>query len=170
MLTSIGRQRVVWWTPGTTAVATVADKVAAGAADLSAGDYALRVPTHYRVLGIPPATSPDWEVAGEDWELGAWSPDDSSLAATGEVLRGTPDVEIYHVVQASDGVELLTVRVLGYPQITWEDDAHVLIRTGDSGSTFHQLIRCTLAGVCERVGGTSTSPFGPYVLATRRNS
>ena len=160
--------RVLWWTPGRTAVTTLAAHAAGEAADLTAGAFVLRSATANGVRGIPAGAPPAWDLAAGDWAFGSWSPDDTHLAGTGEILRGTEDVEVFHVLRASDGAEVHTFHVLGVPEITWEDDDTVLMRAGESQGGY-RLLRCTLAGDCEYVEDISTR-YGPYVVATRRAS
>ena len=57
------------------------------------------------------------------------------------------------------------------PQITWESDSALLLRTRIAGTTMrYQLIRCTLAGSCYRVGPSTSDRLGVIIPASRRNS
>jgi hypothetical protein len=162
--------RALWWTPGRFATSLLADGVDPMSADLSARQYVRHEasnPSDFRVVSIPPRTTASWLIPEVDWQLGYWSTDDLRIAGTGEVTDGTDEVQAFFVRRASDGEGLLTVIVAGVPQITWEDSTTVLMMTRDDG---YRLIRCTLAGICHRIGASSSSRYGPYVVADRRNS
>ncbi len=159
-----------WWTPASDALTLLRAFAGGQSADLSAWQWAVRPDVGvYSVQGIPPDTEPDWPVSEEDWIIGPWSPDDAMVAANNEVVDGTDEASAYMVLRASDGADLLTVLGAQHPQITWETNSSLLLRTrNDTGA--YQLIRCTLAGSCERVGPSTTSRHGVIIPATRRNS
>jgi hypothetical protein len=160
--------RALWWTPGTLATELLRSNVDPDSADLSARQYIVHLYDIgvQQVSSIPPRDTPAWTT---DWdsEIGVWSSDDLRIAGTGEVIADTEDTYHFIVHDASDGALLLTVNVEGVPQITWDTNSALLIMTKSDG---YQLIRCTLVGVCQRVGPSSPSRYGPYVVADRRNS
>jgi hypothetical protein len=164
--------RVLWWTPRHTHTSTLADGVDTMSADLTARQYVRRQGSEFLVASIPPRQTPAWPIAQEDWELGYWSPDDKAIAGTGEVPDGTAETQVFLVQRAATGASLLTVLVPGVPQMVWENNSTLLImtRVDDESPRRYQLIRCTLSGSCSRVGGVSSTKYGPYVLADRRNS
>jgi len=161
-----------WWNPATNAVTPLRDEAGGESADLSAWQWAIRPRVGvYSVQGIPPDTSPDWPLDEEDIRLGPWSPGDTMVAGNNEVTDDFGrEASHYLVYRTSDGAHLLSVIGNQDPQITWESDSALLLRTRIEGTTTYQLIRCTLAGACERVGPTSTSRHGTIIPATRRNS
>jgi len=177
-LLGYGTQRVLvgdypgsrWWTPSSGAAPVLSADRMGQTADLTAWQWATRSPVAaYAVQGIPPDTSPNWPVAEEDIQLGPWSLDDTRIAGNNEVTDNS-ESSAYLVYRTSDGARLLSVLVPGHPQITWESNSALLMatRVGETGR--HQLIRCTLAGACSRVGPESTSRYGAVIPATRRNS
>lgn len=164
----------VWWTPGTDEVDTLRAAASGQSADLTAWQWAVRPQVGvYSVQGIPPRTSPDWPIDQEDVILGPWSLDDRMVAGTNEVTdqgSGIVGATNYLVHRASDGESVFRVTGEFVPQITWESDTALLLRTYVEEDGNHQLIRCTLGGSCQRVGPPSASQDGVIIPATRRNS
>jgi hypothetical protein len=165
-----------WWTPATDTVDLLRADTTLERADLTAWDWVTRPQDDgpYSVQGIPPHTSPNWEGPGQgDDDVLAWSPDDSRIVGNDQKV----DVEsgfasgTYLVFRASDGGVQLAIHNRTPPQATWETDSRLLLRTVVPGtqSTF-QLIRCTLAGNCSRVGPRTGEVDGSIIPATRRNS
>ena len=153
------------------------------AADLTAWDWAFRRPDDVGlgplyVQGLPSHTSPDWQIAQEDIHLIAWSPDDSRIVSKDQPSDDERDSHTYRVYRASDGALQLAVHNATLPRASWETDSRLLLLTrlpGTEGT--YQLIRCTLAGNCSRVGPRSTGSFyndpdsrAAIIPATRRNS
>ena len=170
-LISLPFGRLLWWTPGTFPVDTIATDAIGKVADLTAEQYAAITSGDLVVRGLFP---PDDAVAFQlepDRELGGWSLDDSMIAGTGEIEEPPMTTGSHVVRRASDGETVLTVIEYGPARITWESDSSVLILAMGSGvSQPFQWIRCSLTGTCQRVGRESASLYDPLVLATRRNA
>ena len=162
-----------WWNPSSDAVTDLREDAAGESADLSAWQWAVRPydgVDPYSVQGIPPAGSPDWPVGQEDFRLGPWSLNDGMVAGNNEVTDERTEASSYLVHRSSDGSHLLSVMGNQDPQVTWESDSALLLRTRVAGTSTYQLIRCTLAGSCQRVGPATTDRRGVIIPASRRNS
>ena len=146
-------------------------------ADLSAWEWAVRPrdgSDPYSVQGLPPHTAPNWPVGEQDFNLTAWSLDDTKIVGNDERTEqdGGFASSVYLVNRASDGAQLLAVFNQSPSQATWETNNRILLRTKltDSSPPTYQLIRCTLSGSCSRVGPRTTEVDGAIIPATRRNS
>ena len=167
--------RALWWTPGTHATEVLeSQNHGTMSADMSARQYvSYRAPdgggeVELWVAPIRPRVGATWD-AGFESQYGVWSLDDLMVAGTGAMTLGEDYTESFSVHTASDGAHRLSVIVEGVPQITWESNSSLLIMTGTAQDGF-RLIRCSLTGVCQRVGPLSPTKYGPYVIADRRNS
>jgi len=186
VLVSNGKAGVRWWNLQSNTLTTVLDSpdefedVSAEAADLTAGQYAVRASDDYGVQGIPPATTPDWAVSQDPaaqvcnnaecgWLVGPWSPDDTKTMSTGGVSDNGLDTAKHVVHRASDGHPLLNVGMRSSVASVWETNATLLFVKHGSTRALYQVVRCTLAGHCATVGPARATGT-PYVLVTRRNS
>ncbi len=168
-----------WWNPVKDTVTTVAEQSWGDSADLSAWQSVFRTgvfeDTVFTFEGIPPRTTPSWTFEEEEVNGGPWSPDDASMVSVdrpiGEVEK-LLEAATYTVHRTSDGAARLRLHGKFPPQVTWESDSALLLRTrtGADSARRYQLIRCTLAGVCQKVGPSTTERDGSIIPATRRNS
>jgi hypothetical protein len=159
-----------WWTPSTgKAPVVVADEIGVSA-DLTAWQWAAHG-NGLQVMGIPPDSRPSWSTE-EDHQFGRWSLDDTMIASTGELggFSGQDQTDSYIVQRASDGAGILAVLVPAHADINWETNSTLLMATRIGETPNYQLIRCNVAGSCQKVGPTSTSKYGALIPATRRNS
>jgi hypothetical protein len=160
---------VRWWNPATNEVTSLLENASAESVDLSAWQWAVRPQVGvYSVQGLPSHTEPNWVVGAEDIRLGPWSLNDAYLAGNNEVVED--EAESYQVHRTSDGSVVFRVQGHHPPQITWENNSTLLLRTRIDGTRTYQLIRCTLAGSCYRVGPSTTDVRGAIIPAHRRNS
>jgi len=162
---------VRWWNPVTDEVTTLRENASVESVDLSAWQWAVRPQVGvYSVSGIPPDTEPNWAVGQEDARLGPWSNDDAYVAGNNEVTDDFDEATSYQVNRTSDGQVVFGVQGNHPPQITWETDTTLLLRTRVSELGNYQLIRCTLTGSCSRVGPSTSDRRGVIIPAHRRNS
>lgn len=161
--------RLVRWAPGTNRTA----EVAAGGAGFEAADSTARQLVAraddgggaQSVEPLPPATGASWALDADE-NISAWSADDLYVAGSFEIKTdGTDDGFI--VRRASDGDATLVVYIPARARITWENNTTVLFPTWYEYGDF-QMVRCTIAGDCERVG--PASKYHAYVVATRRSN
>jgi hypothetical protein len=166
-----GNANIVWWNPAANTLTTVYAHASAEAADLNAWQMAVRPQTStYNLRNIGgPGTSPNWTIEPEDTRLGPWSLNGAYVAGTSEVNEGD-EAQTYHVHRTSDGGSVWGIQVQAPPQITWETNSTLLLRTHIWNTTRYQLIRCTLSGSCSKVGPSTTDRRGSIIPATRRNS
>ncbi len=163
--------RLLRWTPTTNAVATISSiGQEPTAADTSAGQQLTRSNDGgggQTMRPLPPATGPTWGVDADE-NVSAWSADSLHVAGSFEIVSGNTD-NGFIVRRASDGASELIVYIPAPARITWENDTTVLFPTNYDYGGDYQLVRCTLAGVCQRVGPV-TSQANQYVVATRRSN
>lgn len=162
---------IVWWNPATDALTTVYANASAESADLNAWQMAIRPQTSaYTLRGIGgPETSPSWTIEPEDTRIGPWSLDGAYVAGNSEVNEGD-EAQTYHVHRTSDGGSVWGIQVQAAPQMTWETNSTLLLRTHIWDTSRYQLIRCTLSGSCSKVGPSTTDRRGSIIPASRRNS
>lgn len=169
-----------WWNPVQNTVTTLAAKSWGNAADLSAWQWVFRTgvfpdPDVYSFEGIPPRTTPSWTFQEDQVNAGPWSPDDALMVsvdnAIGDLPRLAESTE-YTVARTADGAVALRLHGKFPSQFIWESNSAVLLstRTGLDSARRYQLIRCTLAGVCQKVGPSTSERDGSIIPATRRNS
>lgn len=159
--------RLIRWSPRTNAVTVVSSGLHVEAADTTAAQQVRRLDdgTGVQVVeALPPSTRPAWRL-GDEEALAAWSADDQLIAgAIGVYADSVQDG--FAVWRASDGSHPLVVYTSGRERITWESADTVLFYAG-----FTQLVRCNLAGVCERVGPADTDAnHRGFLVATRRST
>ena len=182
LLLSFGSGAVRWWHLMSNTLTTVLESpdgfedASAEAADLTAGQYAVRVSEEYRVQGIPPATTPDWALSQDCGTLGRceglvgpWSPNDTKTMSTGQVSDDGLYTARHVVHRASDGHPLLNIGLRSSVTSVWESNATLLFVRHARTNAPYQVVRCTLSGHCATVGPARATGT-PYVLATRRNS
>ncbi len=92
------------------------------------------------------------------------------MASNDEVTDGHQEAFSYAAHRTSDGRVVWGVGGNHDPQITWESNSALLLRTRIPHTMRYQLIRCTLAGSCYRVGPSTSDRLGVIIPATRRNS
>lgn len=164
--------RLLRWTPKTNAIETVSSiGQEATAADTSAGQQLTRADDgggSQTLRPLPPATGPTWGVDADE-NISAWSADNQHIAGSFEIVSGNTD-NGFIVRRASDGASTLVVYIPARAKITWEDNNTVLFPTNYDFGNEVQLVRCTLAGDCQRVGPATTSYAMLYVVATRRSN
>jgi hypothetical protein len=161
---------IVWWNPAANTLATVYADASAEAADLNAWQMAVRPQASgYALQNIGPATSPNWTIEPEDTRIGPWSLNGAYVAGSGEVNEGD-EAQTYHVHRTSDGGSVWGIQVQAPPQMTWETNSTLLLRTHIWDTLRYQLIRCTLSGSCSKVGPSTTDRRGSIIPASRRNS
>jgi hypothetical protein len=163
---------IVWWNPATNALTTVYADASAEAADLNAWQMAIHPQdSTYNLRNIGgPGTSPNWTIEPEDTRIGPWSLNGAYVAGTSEVNEGD-EAQTYHVHRASNGASVWGIQVQAAPQITWETNSMLLLRTRIWDTLRYQLIRCTLSGSsCSKVGPSTTDLRGSIIPASRRNS
>lgn len=162
---------VAWWNPSSDSLDTVLANASGESADLDAWQFAVRPQADtYRVRGIPPAVSPNWTIEQEDVRLGPWSPNGAYLAGNSEVTDGHHEAGSYHVHRTSDGRVIWGLGGGQDPQMTWESNSALLLRTRIPQTMRYQLIRCYLSGSCYRVGPSTSDRRGVIIPAFRRNS
>ena len=109
-------------------------------------------------------------VEPEDIRLGPWSLNGGMVAGNNEVVDDSFEASSYEVYRTSDGALVLGVQGNQDPQITWETNSALLLRTRIEDTSTYQLIRCNLSGSCSRVGPSTSDRRGVIIPATRRNS
>lgn len=163
VLVNTPSNKIAWWTPGKTALQTVAS----GLENVFGVDLtAMQIYRWGRMVSIPPGTRPTWEDGtGTLRRYELWSPDDSLISGFGDnndTLYGPT------ITDAVTGTIVARVAMDDSTDtLTWEDDDHVLVteRAEDSG---YWLVRCSLsAQSCEQVRKLS---MGYFVPATRKAS
>ncbi len=163
-----------WWNPAKNTLSRISGDDFSGAADLTAWQWALTEEnTGDQTVGsIPPRTSTSWPAVPNDEVFGPWSPDDTLVVGLDKLTFERGESTKYTVFRASDGAALLRINGNFPAQVSWETDSSLLLRTRIEGSDpdTYQLIRCTLAGVCTKVGPSTTELAGSIIPATRRNS
>ena len=163
-----------WWNPAKNTLTKINSKAFSGGADLTAWQWATTNATtrNQFVRGLPPRTTPNWSVVPKDDTIGPWSPDDTKVVSLDELTVDRGESSKYTVHSTADGAVALTINGNFPAQVSWETDSSLLLRTRIEGSDpdTYQLIRCTLAGVCEKVGPSTTELDGAIIPATRRNS
>ena len=117
---------------------------------------------------MPPATGSTWPL-DTDENISAWSADNQHIAGSFEIVSGSTD-NGFVVRRASDGAAELVVYIPAPAKITWEDNTTVLFPTDYDFGDQLQLVRCTLAGECQRVGPATNGAAKLYVVATRRSN
>jgi hypothetical protein len=168
-----------WWNPAKNTVTTLAEDSSGDAADLSAWQWVFRTGVFdtavYSFEGLPPGTSPSWTFQEDHVNAGPWSPDDNAMVSVDNAIGDVPrlaESSEYTVRRTADGAVVLRLHGKFPPQFTWESNSAVLLRTrtGLDSARRYQLIRCTLAGVCQKVGPPTGDRDGAIIPATRRNS
>jgi hypothetical protein len=165
---------VRWWNPVADEVTTLLENASVESADLSAWQWAYRPQSPqgsgYAVSAIPPHTTSKWSPDEEDVRLGPWSNNDAFVAGNNEVTDDHIEASSYQVHRTSDGRVVFGVQGNHPPQLTWETDTALLLRTRVGETMRYQLIRCNLTGSCSRVGPSTTDRRGVIIPAHRRNS
>ena len=163
---------VSWWNPAKNTLSKIANFAFSGSMDLTAWQWAFTddmVGQDQSVRSIPPRTSTHWGV-DPDERFGPWSPNDSKVVGLDKLTQERGESSRYTVFNSANGTALLTINGNLPAQISWETDSTLLLRTRIEGTETYQLIRCTLAGVCQKVGPSTTDLYGSIIPATRRNS
>lgn len=162
--------RLVRWTPRTNAVTVASSGLRVDAADTTAAQQVRRLDNgnfYYVVEAIPPASRPSWGLDDEN-SVAAWSTDDQ-LVAGGFGVYADSVQGGFAVWRASDGGNPLVVYTYGRERIVWED-ADTVLFTAVYGDNRSQVVRCTLAGACERVGPPDYADRRGFLVATRRSN
>ena len=162
--------RLIRWNPRSNAVTVASSGLRVEAADTTAAQQVRRLDngTGQQVVeAISPATGTSWGL-GDEESIAAWSADDHLIAGGIGVYANSVQGG-FAVWRASDGSNPLVVYTFGMERIVWEDAATVLFTAYAGDGT--QVVRCTLAGACERVGppGIDASHRG-FLVATRRSN
>lgn len=169
--------RLLRWTPKTSAITTLSSGRWVGAADSTAGQQMRQANdgSYAKTVGpIPPRTGASWAV-GVDTNISTWSPDDQLIATTGEVISGRTQTGII-VRRAATGSSALVVLESAQARVTRENSSTVLFNSFHEGTeeqgweSRFQLIRCTLAGECQRIGPETENAYSGYLVATRRSN
>jgi hypothetical protein len=162
--------RLVRWTPRTNRVVLVSSGLHVEAADTTADQQVRRLDngTGEQVVGaLPPGTRPTWRL-GDEEAVSAWSADGLLIAGGIGVYSGSVQGG-FAVWRASDGSAPLVVYTFGAQRITWEDADTVLFSAYEGSD--EQVVRCTLAGECERVGPPEVDAGNRgFLVATRRSN
>ena len=162
---------VAWWNPSSDSLDTVLANASGESADLDAWQFAVRPQADtYRVRGIPPAVSPNWTIEQEDVRFGPWSPNGAYVAGNNEVTDGHEEASSYQAHRTSDGRVIWGLGGSQDPQMTWESNSALLLRTRIPHTMRYQLIRCYLSASCYRVGPSTSDRRGVIIPAFRRNS
>jgi hypothetical protein len=152
--------RAFYWTPGVTAVQRDRRLDRMVSTDIRAGQSALRE-SPVRVAPFPPGTDAGWTDPELDlWRPSpavVWSPNGALLAGSSLAYTGDRTDQVVHLRRSADGVPVLDIHVSDasvngqLDQLYWETDDTVIMRF----STFLSpiaTVRCTTAGVCNRIG------------------
>jgi hypothetical protein len=162
---------IVWWNTATDALTTVLANASGESADLNAWQMAVRPRVGaYHAQGIPPSTTPSWGIEPEDVRIGPWSLNGAFVAGNNEVTDGHEEATSYLVRRTSDGQGVWGLSGAQDPQITWESDSALLLRTRIPHTMRYQLIRCYLSASCYRVGPSTSDRRGVIIPASRRTS
>ncbi len=168
VLLGIG-DRLVRWTPRTNSASDVpSDGHESTAADGSAGQHIVKSGGSQTVRPLSSATGPSWSLDRDENPF-VWSADGQHIAGMFEVVTGSTD-NGFIVRRASDGQLVLVVRIPAPARIAWENNTTVLFPTDYESRHEPQLVRCTLAGECQRVGPVGRQSDAHIVVATRRSN
>lgn len=165
-----------WWNPTKNTLSTIRTGQYVDRVDLTAWQWVVRgAHSTLNVQAIPPTKSPNWSIDQVDISFGTWSPDDSKLLYH-DMSDDNGEAPGIGVFDPATGKNFpFNVRGNFPPQMTWESDTAVLLRTrletpDVDDPKIYQLIRCTLSGVCTKVGPSTPEIDGSIIPATRRNS